>query len=128
MKEVIKNTTPADRLLFLFLIIVSIAGMFIAKEAMPHGSDVIIEINGKPSYTFPLNTSRTIPVSSPYGEAVIEIKDKKVRMSEASCPNKLCIKEGWISKGVIVCLPNRILVIVGSSFNNAEKDIDAVTR
>lgn len=127
MKEVIKNTTLADRLLFLFLIATSIAGIFIAKEAMSQGSDVIIEINGKPAYTFPVNINRTIPVSGPYGNTVIEIKDRKVRIKEVHCPNQLCVKEGWISKGVIVCLPNKILVIVGGSGNNPEKNIDAIT-
>lgn len=126
MKEVIKNTTLADRLLFLFLIAVSIAGIFIAKEALPQGSDVIIEISGEPTYTFPLDINRIIPLSSPYGNSVIEIRDKKVRIREADCPNQLCVKQGWISKGIIICLPNKILVIVGTR-NNPEKDIDAIT-
>ena len=44
----------------------------------------------------------------------IEIKDGRVRMLEASCPNHLCIRQGWIKfEGQsIVCLPNKVTVIV----------------
>jgi hypothetical protein len=48
-----------------------------------------------------------------------------VRVKEAHCPNLICVKEGWISRGAIVCLPNRIVVLVGGG--KARKDVDAVT-
>ena len=54
LKETIKNTTLADRLLFILLIFVSIAGIFISRDALSQGSDVIIELDGKPAYTLPL--------------------------------------------------------------------------
>lgn len=127
MKETIKNTTLADRLLFLFLTAVSVSGIFYAREALPQGNDVIIEINGKPAYTFPLDIDRSVPVSGPYGITEIEIQGKKVRVRETHCPNRTCVKEGWVSKGVIVCLPNKIVVIVGSRGNNQHKDLDAIT-
>ncbi len=127
MKEVIKNTTLADRLLFFFLMVVSVSGIFLSKEAMSQGSDVVVEIDGKPAYTFPLSTNRTIPVDGLYGKTVIEISDKKVRVKEACCPNRLCAKQGWISRGAIVCLPNKIVVIVGGKGNKTRRDIDAIT-
>lgn len=126
MKETIKHTTFADRLLFLFLTVVSVSGIFYARDALPQGNDVIIEVNGKPAYTFPLHIDRSVPVSGPYGVTEIEIHDKKVRIREAHCPNQTCVKEGWVSKGIIVCLPNKIVVIVGSR-NNQHKDLDAIT-
>jgi len=127
LKEVIKNTTFADRLLLLFLIFASIAGIFTVGKAMSQGLNVTIEIDGKPAYTFPINIDKTIAVSGRYGDSVIEIRDKKVHIREAHCPNQLCVKQGWISNGAIVCLPNRIVVIVGGNGNNPQKDIDAIT-
>lgn len=127
MKEAIRNTTLADRLLLLFLIAGSIAGTFIAGKAMSQGLNVTVEIDGKPAYTFPINIDKTITVSGPYGDSVIEIKDKKVHIRETHCPNKLCVKQGWISNGAIVCLPNKIVVIVGGNGNNPPEDIDAIT-
>ena len=127
MKETIKNTTIADRLLFILLISISIAGTFISRDALSQGSDVIIEIDGKPAYTLPLYTNRLLSVSGHYGNTLIEIQDGKVRVNEAHCKNQLCVREGWISKGVIVCLPNRLVIIVGGSKKDQQQGIDAIT-
>ena len=127
MKEAIKNTTLADRLLFIILISVSIAGIFISREALSHGSDVIIEIDGKPAYTLPLYANRLLSVGGPYGNTLIEINGGKVRVKEADCRNQICVKEGWISKGVIVCLPNKLVIIVGGSTKYQQQGIDAIT-
>ena len=126
MKKVIKNTTFADRLLFLFLIVGSVAGIFISREAVSQSSDVVVEVDGKPAYTFPVTVNKVITVNSRCGDTVIEIKDGRVRIREAHCPNRLCVKQGWVSRGVIVCLPNRIVVTVGGR-SGLEKNIDAVT-
>ena len=127
MKETIKNTTLADRLLFIFLISVSIAGIFISRDALSHGSDVIIELDGKPAYTLPLYANRLLSVGGPYGITLIEIQGGKVRVKEAHCRNQICVREGWISKGVIVCLPNKLVIIVGGSKKEKQQGIDAIT-
>ena len=127
MKKAIKNTTLADRLLFILLISLSIAGIFISRDALSHGSDVIIEIDGKPAYTLPLYADRLLSVGGPYGNTLIEINGGKVRVKEAHCRNQICVKEGWISKGVIVCLPNKLVIIVGGSNKDQQQGIDAIT-
>lgn len=127
MKETIKNTTLADRLLFILLISVSIAGIFISRDALSQGSNVIIEIDGKPAYTLPLYENRLVPVGGPYGITLIEIQGGKVRVKQAHCRNQICVREGWISKGVIVCLPNKLVIIVGGSKKDKQQGIDAIT-
>jgi hypothetical protein len=127
LKTVIRNTTVADRLLFLVLVTVSVSGIFISREAMPQGSDVVIEVDGKAAYTFPLNKAGTFPIPGPLGDTVVEIKDKKVRVKEAHCPNRLCEKQGWVAKGVIVCLPNHIVISVGGKAGSAPQGVDAIT-
>ena len=127
MKETIKNTTLADRLLFLFLLLLSVASIFISRDALSQGSDVIIELDGKPAYTLPLYVDRLLSVEGPHGKTLIEIHEGKVRAKEASCRNQICAREGWVSKGVIVCLPNKLVIIVGGSRNNRQRGIDAVT-
>jgi hypothetical protein len=126
LKKVIRNTTFADRLLFFLLIAGSVAGIFISREAMSLSSDVVVELDGKPVYTLPLTVDKTITVASTYGDTVIEIRDRKVRVREAHCPRQLCVKQGWISRGAIICLPNRIVVTVGGG-GGPEKKFDAVT-
>jgi hypothetical protein len=127
LKETIKNTTLADRLLFLFLISLSIAGLFISREALSQGSEVVIEIDGRPAYTLPLYENRILSVGGSYGDTLIEIRGEKVRVKEAHCPNQICVKEGWISRGVIVCLPNKLVIIVGGGKKDRHPGIDAVT-
>jgi hypothetical protein len=111
----------------MLLIIASVGGIFISQEAVSKGAEVLIEVGGKPAYTFPLNEDRLVSVDGPYGPTVVEIRTGKVRIKEAGCPNRLCVKEGWISRGVIVCLPNRIVVTVGGRSSPDPRGIDAVT-
>lgn len=48
------------------------------------------------------------------GTNTIEIKDGRVRMLEAECPNHLCVHQGWVrfEGQSIVCLPNKVTVSV----------------
>lgn len=117
----------ADRLLFILLVAGSIAGIFISRDALSHGSDVIIEVDGKPAYTLSLYENRLLPVEGPYGPTFIEIEKGKVRVKESHCRNQICVREGWISKGVIVCLPNKLVIIVGGSKKDQQQGIDAIT-
>ncbi|HAM50108.1 MAG TPA: hypothetical protein DCP92_05225 [Nitrospiraceae bacterium] len=86
-----------------------------------------IEVEGKAMYRYPLGADRTVKVESPYGHLTVEIKQRKVRVIDASCPNKLCEKEGWVSRGVIICLPNRISVVVGGGVRPDGRALDAIT-
>jgi hypothetical protein len=127
LKETLTNTTLADRLLFFLLVSLSVAGIFISRNALSQGSDVIVEVDGKPAYTLPLNISRLLSVDGPYGPTLIEIERGKVRIKETHCRNQICVKEGWVSKGVIVCLPNKLVIMVGSSKKDRQHGIDAIT-
>lgn len=42
----------------------------------------------------------------------ILIENGRVCMTEADCPDKLCVKQGWISDSSmpIVCLPNKVVI------------------
>lgn len=116
--------TIADRALFLLLIIASCAGMFYTREALSQGTGVVIEVGGKPVFTASLAVDRDVPIEGAHGRAVVEIRDGKVRMKEAPCDNHICMKQGWITRGTIVCLPNSIVVIAGGGL---KKDVDAIT-
>jgi hypothetical protein len=87
---------------------VSLAGIFFIKDIMPQSKSVLVSVEG------------------PLGNTTIEIKDRKVRITDSPCNNKLCIKQGWITSGSIVCLPNRVVVTVGNK--DRQKDgPDAIT-
>ena len=50
-------------------------------------------------------------------DAEFEVKNGKIRLTEASCPDKICEKTGYIGSSgqSIICVPNKITVaVVGS--------------
>ena len=72
--------------------------------------------------TLPLTIPQSLTVESSYGCNVVTVKDGKVAVTEATCPDHHCMKRGYCDGGVqIVCLPNRlVLKFVG------EQTVDAV--
>lgn len=126
-KKLTEGMTLADRLLLAVLVILSVSGFIFIKEAFPQGTDVRIEVNGKLAYKLPLNSDATIAVKGINGDTVVEIKNRKVRIKESPCPNKICVHQGWIDRGALICLPNRVTVFVDSSEGKENKAIDAIT-
>ncbi|WP_055669344.1 NusG domain II-containing protein [Desnuesiella massiliensis] len=62
-------------------------------------------------------------VKNEYGINVIQVKDNKVAIIEADCPDKVCEKPGFIQKPgeTLVCLPHRLVVeIKGNSIDQDE--------
>ncbi|MGD1076189.1 MAG: NusG domain II-containing protein [Thermodesulfovibrionales bacterium] len=125
--ETIKSTTLADRVLLATLFLVSLLGIAFVNDVLPHGTEVSIEVEGKVMYRYPLDTDRSVKVEGPRGFLTVEIKNKKVRVIEASCPNRLCEKQGWISRGAIICLPNRISIVVRGNERPDGGALDAIT-
>lgn len=127
LRETISGTTPGDRILFIFLLLASLLGIFLIKEVLPHGREVTVEVEGKVEYKYPLDSDRVIRVKGPRSQLAVEIKDRKVRVVDASCPNKLCERQGWITHGAIICLPGRISVMVGRPEKPNNRTVDATT-
>jgi hypothetical protein len=100
----------------------------VERDATSYNSKYIsIQVNGKEykKITFnPKMVGKTIPIKTKYGYNLIEIGDEKVRVIEADCPDKLDVKQGYISKPgeTIVCLPNRLIIEIKGE--NGENEID----
>lgn len=114
-------------MLFLTLLSLSILGLFFIRNILPETQTVLIDADGKPAYALPLSEDRAVSVEGPEGITVVEIRGKMVRVIDSPCRNKLCLKQGWISSGAIVCLPNRVVVTIQGNDSNS-RGIDAVTR
>ena len=125
LKGLLSSTTIADKILLSLLILLSFSGILFIKEVLPKGREVQIEVNGRLVYVLPIEENRIVSVKGPEGRTVIEIKDHRLRVIESPCHNKLCIKQGWIESGAIVCLPNRVLITIGNrEYSNI---VDAIT-
>ena len=70
---------------------------------MTDGS-IRITVNGQEYGTYSLAEDQVIAIGD---TNVCEIKDGKVKMTEADCPDHLCIRQKAVgsSGGTIVCLP-----------------------
>ncbi len=122
--------TKWDKLLIIFVVIASLFGIFLVKySAFNSGTKyVVIEVNGDEYKRISFGSNmvgKTIDINTKFGYNKIEIGDERVRVIEADCPDKLDVKQGWISSPgeVIVCLPNRLVIkIVAEDENDKEYD------
>ena len=89
---------------------------------------VVIRDGEQNVYELPLSQNTTKGVTTDLGTNLIEIKDGRVHVEEADCPNQDCVHQGWIDAAgeQIVCLPHKLTVdIVDAS---AETTYDVVGR
>ncbi len=114
-------------MLLLLLVFLSVYSFIFIKEVMPEGSDIRIEAAGKLLYTLPIHINKTVEVNGPLGTTVVEIRDSRVRIKESPCNNKICVHEGWVRSGAIICLPNRVIVSITGKANKKHEDIDGIT-
>ena len=55
---------------------------------------------------------------------VITVRDGRIYMSEADCPDRVCVRHGALRENdAIICVPNKVVV----RELNEKTDIDAVT-
>lgn len=90
-----------------------------------------ITVDGEEYGTYSLSQDQVIPIND---TNVCEIKDGEVRMTEANCPDQLCIHQRAVGEngGTIICLPNRIVIESEKGGevqydDSSESKIDAVT-
>jgi hypothetical protein len=127
LKGPLKSTTVADKILLSVLLLLSFSGIIFVKEVLSKGRTVLIEVDSRPVYVLPVDKDKTVSVEGPMGKTVVEIRNHRVRITESPCHNKLCIKQGWIESGSIICLPNRVVVTIGNQEDESDKIVDAIT-
>lgn len=73
-----------------------------------------IMINGEIVKVLPLDEDCEFTVECENGYNVVTVKNGTVCVSDADCPDKVCVSTGAISGGAIpiVCLPHRLEVVV----------------
>ncbi len=124
IRETFKEITIYDWALFVALILLSVSGLFLVKGLASSGNTATIEVNGKLVYSLSLNEDKTVEVHGPVGITRVEVKDGKIRITDSPCPNKLCVRQGWIERGAIICLPNRVVVTIGGDDTG---EVDAIS-
>ncbi len=123
--------TKWDKYLIVLILVMSISSMFYIKNMVTGQGDkyISVEVNGREYKKITFDNDKTIKyldIKTKYGYNKLEIQNGKVRVVEASCPDQLDVKQGFIKNvgEVIVCLPNRMVVEIKSE-KNLEDNIDA---
>lgn len=86
------------------------------------GAYVIVRVDGKEIAKYSLSQDGEYSLNG--GTNILRIEDGKAYLTEANCPDHLCVKQGKIdqSSEVITCLPNKLTVTV----YGAEEDVELV--
>lgn len=120
--------TNYDKLLIAIVLILSISGIYMSKTFIDNSDSkyIYIEVEGKKykEIVFDEALNMTLDIKTRYGFNKLVIESGTVRVTEASCKDKLDVKQGEISKigDMIVCLPNKLLIEIRG--NEAEREID----
>lgn len=88
----------------------------------------VIKIDGEEYGRYPLTEEITERIELPEGGYnVLKITEGRADITEASCPDKICVNHRAVSrKGQsIVCLPNKVVIEIE---NGKESDVDAITH
>lgn len=127
--------TKWDKMLIIVILITSLASLgFIKNKATnTNGKYVSIQVDGEEIKKIIFDQKiigKTIPIETRFGYNLIEIGDEQVRVIEADCPDKIDVKQGYISgtNEMIVCLPNRLVIEIIDEVEDEDEEIDYITH
>jgi hypothetical protein len=81
------------------------------------GAEYITIKSGSESYIYPIDKNISVDISGPLGITKVVIENGSAFIADSPCANKLCIKQGKITRGnsSVTCLPNLVSVIITGS-------------
>jgi len=111
--------------ILLFAILVLVCGALSIPMLLPGEASTHAEIisDGQVMHRVDLRIDRQITISAHNGgHNTVTVKDGKIAVTEADCPDHYCMQRGYCNSGTqIVCLPNRLVIrFVGA------QDVDMV--
>jgi len=121
--------TRHDKVLILVLFAVAVLGLYytaITRAELGGDSYGVIMVNGEEYRRIELKESvpSEFTITTPWGYNTVEVGNNRIRIKAASCPDQICVKEGWIERvnEMTVCMPNRVYIkVVGQ-----ETEIDDI--
>lgn len=99
----------------LLVFLLSAAVVWFLAVRKPEGTTANIYLDGVCVESMDLSAveeSRSFLVEGPAGSNRITVEPGRICVSEADCPDQVCVHQGWISNSAlpIVCLPNRLVI------------------
>lgn len=101
-----------DILLLCSILILCAVALAVIFAITANTSDtVVVTVDGEEYARLPLDEDTQLLINTERGTNLLVIKDNKAYITEASCPDGICIRTGAASElKTIVCLPNRVTV------------------
>ena len=112
-----------DLILIALILIVAIALFLVVELTKEEGAGVTVKVDGIKVAEYSLSADGTYPLNG--GTNILVIENGKAYLTDANCPDKLCVHQGKISMTgeVITCLPNTLTVTVFGT----EQSVDLVS-
>ena len=109
-----------DLALIAGILILTAVFYFAFSAGRDQGGWAVVTVDGEEIARYPLSEDGSFVLNG--GTNTLVIQDGKAWMSEASCPDKVCIGMGQIQYDgqIIVCLPNRLIVQIEGGDKSAD--------
>lgn len=97
-----------DIILAVGIIIISIAAFLAVMNSFKSGKTVVITVDNQTIGEYPLHINREIDLE----HNKVTVKNGKVFVNYADCPDKVCFNHAPITKSgqTIICLPNKTVI------------------
>ncbi|MDO4473171.1 MAG: NusG domain II-containing protein [Eubacteriales bacterium] len=115
-----------DWMLIAIIVCVAACAFFLNQILRDTGSgSVVVKVSGKMEGTYSLREDRIVEIN--HGSNILQIKNGEAEMTEADCPDLLCVHHKAVSENgeSIICLPNKVFVEIRSK---EKSKIDALTN
>ena len=101
-----------DAILVLALLVAGLSALLIFKSCAKEGSSVTVAVGGEEIASYSLSIDARYELNG--GTNTLVIKDGEAYMESATCPDKICVNFGRVSRvgESIVCRPNDLIVTV----------------
>ncbi len=112
-----------DFILISIVLVVILASFLVINLLKEDGAYVIVRVDGQEVARYSLAEDGQYELNG--GTNVLRIEDGKAYLTDANCPDHLCVNQGKIDQTgeTITCLPNRLTVTV---YGTEKADVELV--
>ncbi len=122
-----QKTLKNDIVLICALLLLALAAWGALRLTKKPGGEAVVNVDGQTVAVLPLSEDTVLTVGADRGFTnIVEVSGGRVRVTEADCPDRLCVRQGWVSREgeSVVCLPHKLIVTVRGGKNGP----DAIAR
>ncbi len=107
-----KNKVLNDLFLVVLFLVLALIIYIIFKLNLKEGNIVKVVVDNEAKYCYNINNETEVVIKDGENSNTLVINDGTAFISDANCPDKICVAHRAISKTgeTIVCLPHKLIV------------------